>query len=233
MGAGRRQILHPAVPPHHRAARTDGGHPGGLARAVPERALLPGEHRGTASGPALAAVRRPGGRLRGKVAAGPDGGGPGQERHPRRRRRAAHRQRLRLLLLPQLGHVADDGQTADGGACPGPRQGAHGHRRLARVLPPALQAGHQGLAGKAAGPAHRRGTAGGRAGAAGRRYRLLHGRAVHHSAGHQQRAGLPHLLRQAGPSRRGPASPDVPPGVRQRTHPGGEVALGPGRLGPQ
>ncbi len=81
--------------------------------------------------------------------------------------------------------------------------------------------------------AHRRGTAGRRPGAAGRRHRLLHGRAVHHPAGRLQRTGLQRVLRQTGPARRGSPRPGVPPRVRQRTDPGGKIAVGPGRLGPQ
>ena len=83
-----------------------------------------------------------------------------QGRHPRGRRRAAHHQRLRLLLLPQLGNVAGDGQVADGDARAGPRQGAHGSGRLAGIFASPLRAGDQGLVGEARRGALRRGTAG-------------------------------------------------------------------------
>ena len=53
------RVLHPAIPARHRTARTVGRCPGCLAGALPARALLPGEHRGTVARPALAAVRRP------------------------------------------------------------------------------------------------------------------------------------------------------------------------------
>ena len=155
-----------------------------------------------------------------------------QERHPRGRRRAAHHQRLRLLLLPQLGNVAGDGQVADRDARAGPRQGAHGSGRLAGIFASPLRAGDQGLVGEARRGALRRGTAGGCADAAGRRHRVLHGRAVHHSDRRNKRNLLPGVLRQVRSARRRSPRPDVPPRLRQRTHPGGEVAVRPRSLGP-
>ncbi len=141
-------------------------------------------------------------------------------------------QRLRLLLLPQLRNVAGDGQVADRDARAGPRQGAHGSGRLAGILASPLRGGDQGLVGEARRGALRSGTAGGCAGAAGRRHRVLHGRAVHHSDRRNQRNLLPDVLRQVRAARRRPACPDVPPRLRQRTHPGREVAVRPRGLGP-
>ena len=45
VGTRRWRVLHPAIPAHHRAARTGSRHPGHLAGALPARALLPGKHR--------------------------------------------------------------------------------------------------------------------------------------------------------------------------------------------
>ena len=48
-----------------------------------------------------------------------------------------------------------------------------------------------------------------------------------------QRNLLPGVLRQVRPARRRSPRPDVPPRLRQRTHPGGEVAVRPRGLGPR
>ena len=159
----------------------------------------------------------------------------GTERHPRGRRGAAHHQRLRLLLLPQLGNVADDGQVADGGARAGPRQGAHGGGRLARIFASPLRTGDQGLVGEARRGALRRGTAGGCADAAGRRHRVLHGRAVHHSARRHQRNLLPARFTTSSsgataiprPRRSSSATTANPSGRRSRctTSPAGPAAF--------
>ena len=156
-----------------------------------------------------------------------------QERHPRGRRRAAHRQRLRLLLLPQLGPCwRMMGQSLAAMRGTGPRQGAHGGDRLAGILPPPLRAGVKDWSAKPVGEPAGRGTAGGCADLGGRRHRVLHGGAVHHSGCRDQRNLLPGLLRQVGPARRRSSRRDVPAGLRQRTHPGGEVAVRPRSLGP-
>ena len=149
VGARGRRVLHRAGPPDHGAARAGGGAAHRVGRARPEGVLLPREHRRAAARPAVAVVRGDGRRVGHPVVAGADARVPAASSVRGRRRRAAHRQRLRLLPLQPRRDVADDGgrHRRRCGGCP------HiGLPHWRDVAHPRVPGGGGGVAGPAAAP---------------------------------------------------------------------------------
>ena len=233
MGARGRGVRDRAVPADHGAARAGGPAARRLVGARPHVVLRAGEHRRAAARPADAAVRRAGRRVGHPVAAGPDGRAAARRRHhPRRRPRAADRQRLRLLPLQPQRHGPDDAGVGSGVRRAGAGRRGRPARPLARAGAPAVRPGRRARRGPAGGGDDEHRAARRRRGAARRGHGLLHRGPDDHPAGGDQRVGVHAVLRAARPPAGRPARGHVPGRVRQRADPRRAVALRPRRLGP-